>query len=85
MRFGFLFEGIFRQHAIVKGKNRDTAWFALLDCDWRTRERRVYELWLEETNFDCEGKQIETMAGIRSRVSLETEAEAAEGKKGAGI
>ena len=42
LRLGFSFEGIFRQHAIVKGRNRDTAWFAMLDTDWR-RIRENFE------------------------------------------
>ena len=40
VRFGFTFEGIFRQHMIVKGRNRDTAWFAMLDSEWPARKRR---------------------------------------------
>jgi RimJ/RimL family protein N-acetyltransferase len=41
LRLGFRFEGIFRQHMIVKGKNRDTAWFAMLDSDWPEVKRRL--------------------------------------------
>ena len=44
-RFGFTFEGIFRQHMIVKGRNRDTAWFAMLDSEWPAR-KAAYERWL---------------------------------------
>ena len=44
LRLGFRFEGIFRQHMIVKGKNRDTAWFAMLDSDWREVNRRLESL-----------------------------------------
>lgn len=55
-RFGFVFEGIFRQHLIVKGRNRDTAWFAMLDADW-PRIRRGFELWLRPDNFDAKGQQ----------------------------
>lgn len=47
LRLGFAFEGVFRQHMIVKGRNRDTAWFAMLDADW-PRARRVLEQRLEE-------------------------------------
>jgi RimJ/RimL family protein N-acetyltransferase len=50
-RFGFTFEGVFRQHMIVKGQNRDTAWFAMLDGEW-TRIRAEFERWLEPGNFD---------------------------------
>ncbi|QCE35131.1 GNAT family N-acetyltransferase [Acetobacteraceae bacterium] len=53
-RFGFQFEGIFRQHLVVKGKNRDTAWFSILDKDWPAL-REEYERWLSPRNFDLEG------------------------------
>ncbi|HVY52418.1 MAG TPA: GNAT family protein [Devosia sp.] len=55
-RFGFSFEGIFRQHMIQKGQNRDTAWFAMLDSDW-PRLRAEYERWLDPANFDEAGQQ----------------------------
>jgi RimJ/RimL family protein N-acetyltransferase len=55
-RFGFTFEGIFRQHMIVKGRNRDTAWFAMLDSEWPAR-KAAYERWLAPDNFDSEGGQ----------------------------
>ncbi len=55
-RFGFTFEGIFRQHMIVKGENRDTAWFSMLDGEW-PRLRAGYERWLDPANFDAAGQQ----------------------------
>jgi RimJ/RimL family protein N-acetyltransferase len=55
-RFGFTFEGIFRQHLIVKGRNRDTAWYAMLDKDW-PRVRQAFETWLKPANFDARGRQ----------------------------
>jgi RimJ/RimL family protein N-acetyltransferase len=55
-RFGFAFEGVFRQHMWVKGASRDTAWFAMLDKDW-PRLRAAYERWLEPSNFDAAGRQ----------------------------
>lgn len=55
-RFGFAFEGIFRQHMVVKGKNRDTAWFAMIDKDW-PRLKAGYEAWLKPENFDANGQQ----------------------------
>jgi RimJ/RimL family protein N-acetyltransferase len=55
-RFGFTFEGIFRQHMIVKGRNRDTAWFAMLDSEWPAR-KAAYERWLAPDNFDSDGRQ----------------------------
>ena len=56
MRFGFQFEGLFRQHVIVKGRNRDTAWFAMLDQDWPMLSQ-AYEAWLNTNNFDEQGQQ----------------------------
>jgi RimJ/RimL family protein N-acetyltransferase len=56
LRYGFAFEGVFRQHLIVKGRNRDTAWFAMLDGDWPAR-RQTLERWLKPENFDAEGRQ----------------------------
>ncbi|MEO6829094.1 MAG: GNAT family protein [Acidobacteriaceae bacterium] len=56
LRLGFTFEGIFRQHLIVKGRNRDTAWFSILDSEWPTRKANL-ERWLAPDNFDMEGRQ----------------------------
>lgn len=56
LRLGFTFEGIFRQHMLVKGKNRDTAWYSMLDTEWGDR-KRPFEEWLEAANFDAEGRQ----------------------------
>lgn len=55
-RFGFRFEGIFRQHMIVKGLSRDTAWFSIIDKDWPAL-RAGYEAWLDPKNFDAAGQQ----------------------------
>ena len=55
-RFGFQFEGIFRQHMIVKGQNRDTAWYAIIDKDW-PRIKQGFERWLVESNFDARGQE----------------------------
>ena len=55
-RFGFTFEGIFRQHMVAKGQNRDTAWFAMIDADW-PRLKAGYERWLSPENFDEAGQQ----------------------------
>ncbi|MFM2390771.1 MAG: hypothetical protein RLZZ437_2326 [Pseudomonadota bacterium] len=55
-RFGFAFEGVFRQHMIVKGLNRDTAWFAMIDKDW-PRLQAGYAAWLDRQNFDAAGRQ----------------------------
>jgi RimJ/RimL family protein N-acetyltransferase len=56
MRLGFTFEGIFRQHFIVKGRNRDTAWFSMLDGEWPER-KADFERWLHPGNFDAAGRQ----------------------------
>jgi RimJ/RimL family protein N-acetyltransferase len=55
-RFGFTFEGVFRQHQIVKGRNRDTAWYAMLDGAWPAI-RAGFEAWLAPENFDADGVQ----------------------------
>ena len=56
LRLGFTFEGIFRQHMIVKGRNRDTAWYSMIDTEWPSRKAR-FEQWLDPRNFDANGRQ----------------------------
>jgi RimJ/RimL family protein N-acetyltransferase len=56
-RLGFKFEGIFRQHYVFKGRNRDTAWFSILDSEWSELKLK-FEKWLSPDNFDLHGKQI---------------------------
>src|SRR5690606_29794587 len=65
LRFGFDFEGGFRQHLVVKGKNRDTAWYAMIDKDWPTIGRAMEE-WLDPANFDSEGRQKRRLEDIRA-------------------
>ena len=60
-RFGFRFEGVFRQDMIVKGENRDTAWFSMLDSEWPAL-RAEYERWLAPDNFDADGMQKTKLA-----------------------
>jgi RimJ/RimL family protein N-acetyltransferase len=55
-RFGFAFEGVFRKHMVVKGRNRDTAWYAITDDEWPAI-RRGFEAWLAPENMDGEGRQ----------------------------
>ncbi len=62
-RFGFTFEGVFRQHMIVKDENRDTAWYALLDDEW-PRVRAAFEAWLDPANFDAEGLQRRSLGAM---------------------
>ena len=64
LRFGFTFEGIFRQHLIIKGRSRDTAWFAMLDSEW-PRARAAFERWLQPENFDG-GRQRRSLEAIRN-------------------
>ena len=55
-RYGFTYEGTLRQHMIVKGRNRDTAWFSILDSEWPAR-KAAFERWLAPENFDRDGGQ----------------------------
>ena len=61
LRLGFTFEGIFRQHMVVKGHSRDTAWFSMLDIEWPAR-KQAFEAWLDPRNFDESGRQIDRLA-----------------------
>ncbi|MFY8115098.1 MAG: GNAT family N-acetyltransferase [Rhabdaerophilum sp.] len=56
LRFGFSFEGLFRQHMVVKGLNRDTAWYSMIDREWPSL-REGYQAWLHPDNFDSNGQQ----------------------------
>jgi len=64
-RLGFTFEGIFRQHMIVKGRNRDTAWYAMPDGEWPVR-KLAFERWLEPENFDNQGRQRMRLTALNS-------------------
>jgi RimJ/RimL family protein N-acetyltransferase len=66
LRYGFVFEGVFRQHMIVKGRNRDTAWFAILDSEWPAL-RAAFDAWLRPDNFGADGRQKARLAEIRAR------------------
>jgi RimJ/RimL family protein N-acetyltransferase len=63
-RLGFSFEGIFRQATIYKGRNRDTAWYAVIDRDW-PRLERAFTRWLQPRNFDDDGQQRERLEDLR--------------------
>ncbi len=63
-RFGFSFEGIFRQHMVAKGKNRDTAWFSILDSEWPAL-KKAYQAWLAPENFDSDGQQKKKLEEFR--------------------
>jgi len=55
-RFGFTYEGLFRQHMVAKGANRDTCWFSMIDSEWPAL-RAAFERWLSPDNFDTQGRQ----------------------------
>jgi RimJ/RimL family protein N-acetyltransferase len=63
LRLGFQFEGIFRQAVVYKGRNRDTAWFSIIDSEWPAL-KRAYEQWLAPGNFDAEGRQRRKLAEL---------------------
>jgi RimJ/RimL family protein N-acetyltransferase len=63
-RYGFQYEGTFRQHLVVKGRNRDTAWYAIIDADWPAI-RAGFERWLDPENFDSSGMQKRTLEECR--------------------
>jgi RimJ/RimL family protein N-acetyltransferase len=63
-RLGFTFEGVFRKQQVVKGRNRDTAWYAIVDDDWPPI-RAAFEAWLPAENFDAAGRQRKSLAQFR--------------------
>lgn len=63
-RFGFVYEGIFRQHMVTKGRNRDTAWYSMTDGEWPSR-RAAFDAWLAADNFDDSGRQKRSLASFR--------------------
>jgi RimJ/RimL family protein N-acetyltransferase len=69
LRLGFTFEGIFRQHMIIKGRNRDTAWFSMLDSEWPAR-KASFEQWLSPDNFDVRGRQKQSLSRMSGTVTL---------------
>ena len=68
-RFGFTFEGVFRHHMVVKGRNRDTAWYSITDSEWPAR-RAAFEAWLAPANFDPSGVQRRSLAEIRGGIEV---------------
>ncbi|WP_144113122.1 GNAT family N-acetyltransferase [Paraburkholderia sp. BCC1886] len=63
LRYGFSFEGIFRQALVYRGRNRDTAWFSIIDGEWPAL-RESYTRWLDAGNFDAQGQQVERLADL---------------------
>ena len=66
LRYGFVFEGVLRQHMIAKGRNRDTAYFSMLDSEWPARKLN-FERWLDPANFDDEGRQKLSLAAMNRK------------------
>ena len=64
LRFGFTFEGTFRQHMVAKGRNRDTAWFSIIDSEWPAL-KSAYQQWLAPDNFDAHGQQQRRLEELR--------------------
>ncbi|REC95314.1 GNAT family N-acetyltransferase [Kushneria indalinina] len=69
-RLGFRFEGLFRQHRVVQGRNRDTSWFALLDHEWPAIAC-AHRQWLAPDNFDAQGRQQQALSRLTARVLQE--------------
>ena len=66
LRLGFTFEGIFRQAAVVKGRNRDTAWFSVLDQEWTALDR-AFQTWLAPENFSASGSQKQRLSQLTAK------------------
>jgi RimJ/RimL family protein N-acetyltransferase len=64
LRLGFRYEGLFRQATVYKGRNRDTAWFSIIDTEWPPL-RKAFERWLDPSNFDAQGLQRQSLASLR--------------------
>ncbi|PJE31865.1 Protein N-acetyltransferase, RimJ/RimL family [Pseudooceanicola antarcticus] len=73
-RLGFSYEGVFRQHMVVKGRNRDTAWFAITDSDWPAL-KEAYAVWLNPANFDAAGQQRERLSDLTRLVRVSSDPE----------
>ena len=71
LRLGFSFEGIFRQATVYKGRNRDTAWFSVIDSDWPAL-RNAFAAWLDPGNFDGQGRQRTRLADLTRVIAQPT-------------
>ena len=65
LRFGFMHEGVFRQAMVIKGENRDSAWYSIIDKEWPAL-KRAYEAWLDPSNFDAAGNQKRALQALRA-------------------
>jgi RimJ/RimL family protein N-acetyltransferase len=68
LRYGFKYEGLFRQHQVVKGQNRDTAWYSILDSEWPAR-KAAFERWLAPENFDAQGRQKVSLSSLNGNIA----------------
>jgi hypothetical protein len=67
LRLGFTAEGIFRHAVIVKGRSRDTAWFAMLEEEWYNGLKQCFESWLDVSNFDESGRQLQDLRTLTTQ------------------
>ncbi|TAA64825.1 GNAT family N-acetyltransferase [Shinella sp. JR1-6] len=67
-RLGFTFEGVFRQHMLSKGENRDTAWFSIIDGEWPLLAK-AFDAWLSPDNFGADGQQKRRLEDIRAEIA----------------
>lgn len=65
LRLGFSYEGLFRQAVVIKGRNRDTTWFSIIDNEWPTIAQAL-AAWLDPANFDADGRQRQSLAVLRA-------------------
>jgi RimJ/RimL family protein N-acetyltransferase len=71
-RLGFSYEGVFRQAVVVKGRNRDTAWFATIDGEWPAL-KEAFNVWLSPSNFDPDGRQLERLSDLTRLVRVSSD------------
>ncbi|OWU84577.1 hypothetical protein ATO6_12975 [Oceanicola sp. 22II-s10i] len=71
-RLGFSYEGVFRKHMVVKGRSRDTAWFAVTDDQWPAL-KEAFEVWLSPKNFDAHGRQVESLSDLTRLVRVSSD------------
>jgi RimJ/RimL family protein N-acetyltransferase len=76
LRYGFIYEGTFRHYMIAKGRNRDNAWFSMLDSEWPLRKRN-FERWLDPQNFDTQGVQRVSLATLNAAAGGQDEQQTA--------
>lgn len=78
-RLGFVFEGVFRQATVYKGRSRDTAWYSVIDSEWPVL-REAFERWLDRDNFDASGLQRSSLGDIRAALRSQRNADGRPGE-----